>query len=143
MLKSSFHTLALRNLYAYYKSMRDRKPDELIKDGLIELGLTPSTEQINAFITYLFELKNWKSIGGISETVLKIIPNSDKKRNRGSDMNEMNKIARFACYFVHRTLGLTPLDGLRIRSLRSRLRQPRRPLYDIGLDLVKNKRGES
>jgi len=39
--------------------MRDRKPDELIKDGLIELGLTPSTEQINAFITYLFELKRW------------------------------------------------------------------------------------
>jgi 16S rRNA (guanine527-N7)-methyltransferase len=39
--------------------MRDRKPDELIKDGLIELGLTPSTEQINAFITYLFELKKW------------------------------------------------------------------------------------
>lgn len=59
MLKSSFHTLALRNLYAYYKSMRDRKPDELIKDGLIELGLTPSTEQINAFMTYLFELKKW------------------------------------------------------------------------------------
>jgi len=39
--------------------MNDRKPDELIKDGLIELGLTASEKQINAFMTYLFELKKW------------------------------------------------------------------------------------
>ena len=44
---------------AYYKSMHAKEPDEFIKEGLIELGLTPLGEQIDAFITYLFELKKW------------------------------------------------------------------------------------
>jgi len=35
------------------------KPDEFIKDGLIELGFIPSMNQINAFTTYLSELKKW------------------------------------------------------------------------------------
>jgi 16S rRNA (guanine527-N7)-methyltransferase len=39
--------------------MYDKRHDELIKYGLIELGLTPSKEQINAFMTYLSELKRW------------------------------------------------------------------------------------
>jgi 16S rRNA (guanine527-N7)-methyltransferase len=39
--------------------MHDKKPDELLKDGIIELGFTPSKEQINAFIIYLSELKRW------------------------------------------------------------------------------------
>ena len=39
--------------------MNNKKPDELLKDGIIELGFTPSKEQINAFMTYLFELKKW------------------------------------------------------------------------------------
>jgi 16S rRNA (guanine527-N7)-methyltransferase len=39
--------------------MYDRKPDELLKDGIIELGFTASKEQLNAFITYLSELKRW------------------------------------------------------------------------------------
>ncbi len=39
--------------------MNDKKPDELLKDGIIELGFTPSKEQINAFMTYLSELKKW------------------------------------------------------------------------------------
>ncbi len=39
--------------------MHDKKPEELIKSGLMELGLIPSEKQINAFITYLFELKRW------------------------------------------------------------------------------------
>jgi 16S rRNA (guanine527-N7)-methyltransferase len=39
--------------------MHDKKPEELLKDGLIELGFTPSEEQINAFMTYLSELKKW------------------------------------------------------------------------------------
>jgi len=39
--------------------MRNKNPDELIKDGLIELGLVPSMDQINAFMTYLSELKKW------------------------------------------------------------------------------------
>ena len=37
--------------------MHDKKPDELLKDGIIELGFMPSKEQINAFMTYLSELK--------------------------------------------------------------------------------------
>lgn len=41
------------------KLMRNKNPDELIKDGLIELGLVPSMDQINAFMTYLSELKKW------------------------------------------------------------------------------------
>ncbi|MBI5187921.1 MAG: 16S rRNA (guanine(527)-N(7))-methyltransferase RsmG [Nitrospirae bacterium] len=36
-----------------------KKPDELIRDGLVELGLIPSKEQINAFMVYLSELKKW------------------------------------------------------------------------------------
>lgn len=32
---------------------------DLLKDGLIELGLIPSDDQINAFMTYLSELKKW------------------------------------------------------------------------------------
>lgn len=39
--------------------MYDKRHDELIKYGLIELGLTPSKEQINAFMAYLSELKKW------------------------------------------------------------------------------------
>src|SRR4030043_775315 len=41
------------------KLMRNKNPDELIKDGLIELGLVPTIDQINAFMTYLSELKKW------------------------------------------------------------------------------------
>jgi 16S rRNA (guanine527-N7)-methyltransferase len=32
---------------------------ELLKEGLSELGLIPTEEQINAFMIYLFELKRW------------------------------------------------------------------------------------
>jgi 16S rRNA (guanine527-N7)-methyltransferase len=32
---------------------------QLLKNGLLELGITPSDEQINAFMTYLSELKKW------------------------------------------------------------------------------------
>ena len=39
--------------------MHNKNPDELIKDGLIELGLIPSMNRINAFTTYLYELKKW------------------------------------------------------------------------------------
>ena len=39
--------------------MRERKLEELIKDGLRELGLTPSEKQINTFMIYLTELKKW------------------------------------------------------------------------------------
>jgi 16S rRNA (guanine527-N7)-methyltransferase len=39
--------------------MHDKKPDELLRDGIIELGFTPSKEQINAFLKYLSELKKW------------------------------------------------------------------------------------
>jgi len=39
--------------------MHDRKPEELIRIGLLESGFTPSDEQINAFMTYLSELKKW------------------------------------------------------------------------------------
>jgi 16S rRNA (guanine527-N7)-methyltransferase len=39
--------------------MHDKKPEELLKDGLIELGFTPSEEQINAFMVYLSNLKKW------------------------------------------------------------------------------------
>ncbi len=39
--------------------MHDKKPDELLKHGIIELGFTPSKEQINAFLKYLSELKKW------------------------------------------------------------------------------------
>jgi 16S rRNA (guanine527-N7)-methyltransferase len=39
--------------------MNDTKPDELLRDGIIELGLTPSKQQINAFMVYLSELKKW------------------------------------------------------------------------------------
>ncbi len=39
--------------------MNDTKPAEVLKKGIIELGLTPSKEQINAFMIYLSELKRW------------------------------------------------------------------------------------
>jgi len=39
--------------------MTNKKPNNLLKDGLIELGLTPSEEQISSFMTYLSELKKW------------------------------------------------------------------------------------
>jgi len=39
--------------------MNDTKTAEVLKKGIIELGLTPSKEQINAFMTYLSELKKW------------------------------------------------------------------------------------
>jgi 16S rRNA (guanine527-N7)-methyltransferase len=39
--------------------MNDKKPDELLKEGFIELGIIPSDEKINAFMTYLSELKKW------------------------------------------------------------------------------------
>ena len=36
--------------------------EELLREGLIALGLTPSEQQINAFITYLSELKKWNRV---------------------------------------------------------------------------------
>jgi 16S rRNA (guanine527-N7)-methyltransferase len=39
--------------------MHDKKPDEILRDGIIELGFTASKEQINAFMTYLSVLKKW------------------------------------------------------------------------------------
>jgi 16S rRNA (guanine527-N7)-methyltransferase len=36
--------------------------EELLRKGLIVLGLTPSEQQINAFITYLSELKKWNRV---------------------------------------------------------------------------------
>jgi 16S rRNA (guanine527-N7)-methyltransferase len=39
--------------------MNNKKPDELLRDGIIELGFTPSKKQLNAFMTYLSELKKW------------------------------------------------------------------------------------
>ena len=39
--------------------MHDLKPEELIRIGLLELGLPSSDNQINAFMTYLSELKKW------------------------------------------------------------------------------------
>jgi 16S rRNA (guanine527-N7)-methyltransferase len=36
-----------------------KKSDDLLRDGLIELGLVPLEDRINAFMTYLFELKKW------------------------------------------------------------------------------------
>lgn len=50
--------------------MHNKKPHELLRDGLFELGLTPSETQINAFITYLSELKKWNkayNLTGIKE----------------------------------------------------------------------------
>lgn len=35
------------------------KPEELLIKGMKELGITPSKEQVNAFMTYLPELKKW------------------------------------------------------------------------------------
>jgi 16S rRNA (guanine527-N7)-methyltransferase len=32
---------------------------QLLKNGIVELGIIPSDEQINAFMTYLSELKKW------------------------------------------------------------------------------------
>jgi 16S rRNA (guanine527-N7)-methyltransferase len=52
----------LRSIPDYYKSMRDAKLNELLKDGLVELGLTPSAEQISSFMTYLSELKKWNKV---------------------------------------------------------------------------------
>ncbi len=39
--------------------MHNKNPDELLRDGLIELGFPPSDDQIKAFMTYLSELKKW------------------------------------------------------------------------------------
>ncbi|NWF51573.1 MAG: 16S rRNA (guanine(527)-N(7))-methyltransferase RsmG [Nitrospirae bacterium] len=39
-----------------------KKPDELLKNGLIELGLTFSSEQVNIFMNYLTELKKWNKV---------------------------------------------------------------------------------
>lgn len=39
--------------------MNDKNPKELIKQGLLELGLIPSNNQTDAFMTYLSELKKW------------------------------------------------------------------------------------
>jgi len=36
--------------------------EELLSNGLIALGVTPSEQQINAFITYLSELKKWNRV---------------------------------------------------------------------------------
>ena len=36
--------------------------EELLSHGLIALGLTPSEQQINAFVTYLSELKKWNRV---------------------------------------------------------------------------------
>jgi len=40
-------------------AMDNKNLDELMRDGLIELGMTPSEEQISSFMTYLSELKKW------------------------------------------------------------------------------------
>ncbi len=60
-LQPSYDTLILplKVIPEYYKSMYNRKPDELLRDGIIELGFTPSKEQINSFMIYLSELKKW------------------------------------------------------------------------------------
>jgi len=42
--------------------MYNRNPDELLRDGIIELGFTASKEQINSFMTYLSELKKWNKV---------------------------------------------------------------------------------
>ena len=39
---------------------------ELLKEGLFELGLIPTEEQINAFIIYLSELKRWNKAYNLS-----------------------------------------------------------------------------
>jgi 16S rRNA (guanine527-N7)-methyltransferase len=39
--------------------MQNKKPNELLRDGLIELGFPASDDQIKAFMTYLSELKKW------------------------------------------------------------------------------------
>jgi 16S rRNA (guanine527-N7)-methyltransferase len=39
--------------------MSDKNLNELIKEGLIELGITSSKEKIDAFMVYLSELKRW------------------------------------------------------------------------------------
>jgi 16S rRNA (guanine527-N7)-methyltransferase len=51
--------LPLKVTPEYYKSVYNRNPDELLRDGIIELGFTASKEQINSFMTYLSELKKW------------------------------------------------------------------------------------
>lgn len=42
--------------------MDTERPDELMREGLLELGLTPLSEHINAFLTYLSELKKWNKV---------------------------------------------------------------------------------
>jgi 16S rRNA (guanine527-N7)-methyltransferase len=42
--------------------MHDEKLNNLLKDGLIELGLPPSAEQISSFMIYLSELKKWNKV---------------------------------------------------------------------------------
>ncbi|MBE0426317.1 MAG: 16S rRNA (guanine(527)-N(7))-methyltransferase RsmG [Nitrospirae bacterium] len=39
--------------------MDTEKPDELLKEGLLELGLAPLSEHISTFLFYLSELKKW------------------------------------------------------------------------------------
>ncbi|MGQ9570895.1 MAG: 16S rRNA (guanine(527)-N(7))-methyltransferase RsmG [Thermodesulfovibrionales bacterium] len=46
--------------------MLDERPDELLKRGITELGFIFKTEQINAFITYLIELKKWNKVYNLS-----------------------------------------------------------------------------
>jgi 16S rRNA (guanine527-N7)-methyltransferase len=36
-----------------------KQPDELLRDGLLELGFAFSEDQVNCFMTYLTELKKW------------------------------------------------------------------------------------
>ncbi len=40
-------------------NMHNKKPDELIHEGLEELGLPPLNVYVHAFMTYLTELKKW------------------------------------------------------------------------------------
>jgi 16S rRNA (guanine527-N7)-methyltransferase len=42
--------------------VHDKRINDLLKDGLIELGFTPSGEQTEAFMTYLSELKKWNKV---------------------------------------------------------------------------------
>jgi len=40
-------------------AMNNKKPVDLLREGFNELGITPLTQQISAFMTYLSELKKW------------------------------------------------------------------------------------
>jgi len=72
-----------------------KKPDELLRDGLLELGLAFSEDQVNSFMTYLTELKKWNktyNLTGLKKDediiikhfldsllYLKVIPNGEIK----------------------------------------------------------------